>query len=269
MRLARLRRARCRHRLPGLSPDPDDDGARKRRAPARARRPTRRVRRRRSGSRGGRPRSSSDPLSGPAVGGRAAARGDRPRLHRRPETACSPTSRPEISTPPPGALVIDCLFEHQARHGTTLLLITHDPSVAERCERQIHLLDGRIVEDRRTPRLRVGSRAARPLSAGTGPSGLPARPPRAARRHPRPARLSRLPRARGDARSPASARSPLRLSPASRPTRASCSAATPRLGSPTAGRCGRATHTSREAERCPKSPRCGRWRARSTATGEV
>jgi ABC-type lipoprotein export system ATPase subunit len=31
-------------------------------------------------------------------------------------------------------------------------LITHDPSVAERCERQIHLLDGRIIEDRRTAR---------------------------------------------------------------------------------------------------------------------
>jgi len=30
------------------------------------------------------------------------------------------------------------------------LLITHDPSIAERCERRIHLLDGRIIEDRRT-----------------------------------------------------------------------------------------------------------------------
>ena len=49
-----------------------------------------------------------------------------------------------------GRLVIDCLFEERARHGTTLLLITHDPSIAERCERRIHLLDGRIIEDRRT-----------------------------------------------------------------------------------------------------------------------
>ena len=48
-----------------------------------------------------------------------------------------------------GRLVIDCLFEERARHGTTLLLITHDPSIAERCERRIHLLDGRIIEDRR------------------------------------------------------------------------------------------------------------------------
>jgi putative ABC transport system ATP-binding protein len=56
-----------------------------------------------------------------------------------------------------GRLVIDCLFEHQARHETTLLLITHDPGVAERCERQVRLSDGRIVEDRPTPRLQVGS----------------------------------------------------------------------------------------------------------------
>jgi putative ABC transport system ATP-binding protein len=56
-----------------------------------------------------------------------------------------------------GRLVIDCLFEHQARHGTTLLLITHDPNIAERCERQVGLVDGRIVEDRRTGLLRPGA----------------------------------------------------------------------------------------------------------------
>ena len=56
-----------------------------------------------------------------------------------------------------GRLVIDCLFEHQARHGTTLLLITHDSALAERCERQIGLADGRIVEDRRTAPLRIGA----------------------------------------------------------------------------------------------------------------
>jgi putative ABC transport system ATP-binding protein len=56
-----------------------------------------------------------------------------------------------------GRLVIDCLFEHQARHDTALLLITHDAGIAERCERQIHLLDGCIVEDHRMPRRQVGS----------------------------------------------------------------------------------------------------------------
>jgi putative ABC transport system ATP-binding protein len=54
-----------------------------------------------------------------------------------------------------GRLVIDSLFEHQARHSTTLLLITHDPNIAERCGRQLQLLDGRIVDDRRIRPLRA------------------------------------------------------------------------------------------------------------------
>ena len=69
--------------------------------------------------------------------------------------ADEPTGNLDVAT---GRLVIDCLFEHRARHGTTLLLITHDPSVAERCERQIHLLDGRIVEDRRTAQIATAQR---------------------------------------------------------------------------------------------------------------
>jgi putative ABC transport system ATP-binding protein len=53
-----------------------------------------------------------------------------------------------------GAAVIDCLFAAHEQYGTGLLLITHDPSLAERCERQLHMGDGRIVEDRRRPSLR-------------------------------------------------------------------------------------------------------------------
>jgi putative ABC transport system ATP-binding protein len=56
-----------------------------------------------------------------------------------------------------GQLVIDCLFEEHARHGTTLLLVTHDPAIAERCERQVRLMDGSIVDDRRTARARVAA----------------------------------------------------------------------------------------------------------------
>jgi putative ABC transport system ATP-binding protein len=66
--------------------------------------------------------------------------------------ADEPTGNLDAAT---GHLVIDYLFEHQARHGTTLLLITHDPAIAERCERQVSLLDGRIVDDRRLAPLRV------------------------------------------------------------------------------------------------------------------
>ena len=45
-----------------------------------------------------------------------------------------------------GQVVMDLLFGLQARLGTTLLLITHDPALAERCGRVVRMEDGRIVE---------------------------------------------------------------------------------------------------------------------------
>ncbi|MFA5515969.1 MAG: ATP-binding cassette domain-containing protein [Desulfuromonadales bacterium] len=45
-----------------------------------------------------------------------------------------------------GRRVMDLLFELQAAHGTTLVLVTHDAELAGRCSRQLHLADGRIVE---------------------------------------------------------------------------------------------------------------------------
>jgi putative ABC transport system ATP-binding protein len=61
--------------------------------------------------------------------------------------ADEPTGNLDAAT---GSLVIDCLFQQQARLGTTLLLITHDESLAERCGRRIRLADGAITEDRPT-----------------------------------------------------------------------------------------------------------------------
>ena len=46
-----------------------------------------------------------------------------------------------------GAKVIELLFGLQHRRGATLLLITHDAALARRCDRIIHLADGRIVEE--------------------------------------------------------------------------------------------------------------------------
>ena len=46
-----------------------------------------------------------------------------------------------------GGQVMDLLFGLRERFGTTLLLITHDPLLAERCERQLRIEDGRIVAD--------------------------------------------------------------------------------------------------------------------------
>jgi len=44
-----------------------------------------------------------------------------------------------------GEAVMDLLFELRASHGTTLLLITHDAALAGRCERIVHIADGRIA----------------------------------------------------------------------------------------------------------------------------
>ncbi len=51
-----------------------------------------------------------------------------------------------------GRVVIDCLFDEHARLGSSLLLITHDESLAERCDRRLQLEDGRIVGERGAPR---------------------------------------------------------------------------------------------------------------------
>jgi putative ABC transport system ATP-binding protein len=44
-----------------------------------------------------------------------------------------------------GEAVMQLLFDLQAHHGTTLLLITHDPDLAARCDRTIHIADGRVT----------------------------------------------------------------------------------------------------------------------------
>ncbi|QIZ82084.1 ABC transporter ATP-binding protein [Thalassovita gelatinovora] len=45
-----------------------------------------------------------------------------------------------------GAAIIDLLFGLRDRHGATLVLVTHAPELADRCDRVVHLRDGRIEE---------------------------------------------------------------------------------------------------------------------------
>lgn len=45
-----------------------------------------------------------------------------------------------------GTAIVDLLFDMQARHGATLVLVTHDPALAARCSRRVKLRDGRLVE---------------------------------------------------------------------------------------------------------------------------
>jgi len=47
------------------------------------------------------------------------------------------------------AAIVDLLFARRAANGATLVIITHDPALAERCDRIVEMRDGRIVADRR------------------------------------------------------------------------------------------------------------------------
>jgi putative ABC transport system ATP-binding protein len=38
------------------------------------------------------------------------------------------------------------LFDLNQQKGITLIIVTHDPELAERCDRQIHIKDGQLLE---------------------------------------------------------------------------------------------------------------------------
>jgi len=65
----------------------------------------------------------------------------------RPEIlfADEPTGNLDAAT---GATILDLLFARQRDTGATLLVITHDPALASRCERVLEMQDGLIVRDR-------------------------------------------------------------------------------------------------------------------------
>ncbi|MEM6908263.1 MAG: ABC transporter ATP-binding protein [Pseudomonadota bacterium] len=67
----------------------------------------------------------------------------------RPELifADEPTGNLDVGT---GEEIIELLFARRAETGATLLIITHDRSLAERCERVLTMADGAIVSDERT-----------------------------------------------------------------------------------------------------------------------
>ncbi|HEX6259436.1 MAG TPA: ATP-binding cassette domain-containing protein, partial [Woeseiaceae bacterium] len=48
-----------------------------------------------------------------------------------------------------GDLVIQLMFDLNRNSSTTLILVTHDKSIAERCEREIALESGHLVADTR------------------------------------------------------------------------------------------------------------------------
>jgi putative ABC transport system ATP-binding protein len=42
------------------------------------------------------------------------------------------------------------IFDHMNQRGETIVIVTHDPRIAERCERVVQIVDGRIEDDRRS-----------------------------------------------------------------------------------------------------------------------
>lgn len=58
--------------------------------------------------------------------------------------ADEPTGNLDTDT---GRQVSDLLFAEQARRGMTLVLVTHDPALAARCQRQVRMRSGQIVAD--------------------------------------------------------------------------------------------------------------------------
>ena len=60
--------------------------------------------------------------------------------------ADEPTGNLDAAT---GAQIIDLLFARRAETGATLVMITHDEHLAQRCERVVTLADGMIASDRR------------------------------------------------------------------------------------------------------------------------
>jgi len=58
--------------------------------------------------------------------------------------ADEPTGNLDTAT---GVEILKLIHDLHTRLGATVLMVTHDPAVAESCERTIHIRDGRIQED--------------------------------------------------------------------------------------------------------------------------
>ena len=57
--------------------------------------------------------------------------------------ADEPTGNLDTTT---GQTIIDLIFELNAEFGTTLVLVTHDDRLAERCERSIYIASGELIK---------------------------------------------------------------------------------------------------------------------------
>ena len=58
--------------------------------------------------------------------------------------ADEPTGNLDATT---GTSIVDLMFDLHARRNTTLVLITHDPGLADQCDRVVQMLDGQVHTD--------------------------------------------------------------------------------------------------------------------------
>jgi len=65
-------------------------------------------------------------------------------VHPRLLLADEPTGNLDVAT---GRQVIELMFAMNAEQGTTLVLVTHDETLAHRCGRRLRLAAGRLVQD--------------------------------------------------------------------------------------------------------------------------
>lgn len=57
--------------------------------------------------------------------------------------ADEPTGNLDTAT---GAKVENLLFSLNKKHGITIIFVTHDPDLAKRCQRQVHIKDGKLTK---------------------------------------------------------------------------------------------------------------------------
>ena len=88
---------------------------------------------------------AADAPAGHVVGRRAAARGGRARAGRCVPPCCSPTNRPAISTSRPPIRCTLLLREMHGTYGLTSIIATHNPRLAESCDRILRLEGGRLA----------------------------------------------------------------------------------------------------------------------------
>ena len=143
--LGAVSRPPCRHRVPVVPSDPDHDGAGERLGAAgtgrHSRRRERAARELASVGLGERLHHYPTQLSGGEQQRVALARA----LATDPAilVADEPTGNLDEAT---GQQIVDLLFAKHAERGMTLVLVTHDTSLAQRCDRVVRLRSGRIEQ---------------------------------------------------------------------------------------------------------------------------